>query len=92
MLTNGIHARDTMEPPMVKSASNDLNVDGAIAKTDDFSALGKYLDKLIHELEDMDNWVKDESLDIMTSLISHKHWDIHWNNLKYERNRKPCEF
>ena len=70
MLTNGIHARDTMEPPMVNSASNEHNVDGAIAKADNMSALGKYLDKVINELEDMDNWVKDESLDIMTIQVS----------------------
>ena len=70
ILTNGIHARATMEPPMVNSASNEHNVDGAIAKADNMSALGKYLDKVINELEDMDNWVKDESLDIMTIQVS----------------------
>ena len=70
MLTNGIHARATMEPPMVKSASNEHNVDGAIAKADNMSALGKYLDKVMNELEDMDNWVKDESLDIMTIQVT----------------------
>ena len=59
-----------MEPPMVNSASNEHNVDGAIAKADNMSALGKYLDKVINELEDMDNWVKDESLDIMTIPVS----------------------
>ena len=55
---------------MVNKASNELNVDGAIAKADNMSALGKYLDKVINELEDMDNWVKDESLDIMTIQVS----------------------
>ena len=70
ILTNGIHARATMEPPMVKSPSNEHDVDGAIAKADNMSALGKYLDKVINELEDMDNWVKDESLDIMTIQVS----------------------
>ena len=70
ILTNGVHARPTMEPPMVNSASNEHNVDGAIAKADNMSALGKYLDKVINELEDMDNWVKDESLDIMTIPVS----------------------
>ena len=68
ILTNGVHARPTMEPPM--SASNEHNVDGAIAKADNMSGLGKYLDKVINELEDMDNWVKDESLDIMTIQVS----------------------
>ena len=70
ILTNGIHARATMEPPTVKSAINEHNVDGPFIKSDDFSDLGKYLDKVIHELEDMDNWVKDESLDIMTIPVS----------------------
>ena len=70
ILTNGIHARATMEPPMVKSAINEHNDDGPFTKTDDLSDLGKYLDKVIHELEDMDNWVKDESLDIMTIPVS----------------------
>ena len=70
ILTNGIHARATMEPPMVNSASNERNVDGPFTKTDNLSDLGKYLDKVIHELEDMDNWVKDESLDIMTIPVS----------------------
>ena len=69
-LTNGVHARPTMEPPMANSASNEHNVDGAIAKADKMSSLGKYLDKVINELEDMDNWVKDESLDIMTIQVS----------------------
>ena len=55
---------------MVNSASNEHNVDGAIAKADNMSALGKYLDKVINELKDMDNWVKDESLDIMTIQVS----------------------
>ena len=70
ILTNGIHARTTMEPPVVKSAINENNVDGPFTKTDNLSDLGKYLDKVIHELEDMDNWVKDESLDIMTIPVS----------------------
>ena len=70
ILTNGIHARATMEPPMVKSAINEHNVDGPFTKTDNLSDLGKYLDKVIHELEDMDNWVKDESLDVMTIPVS----------------------
>ena len=55
---------------MVNSASSEHNVDGAIDKADDMSALGKYLDKVLNELEDMDNWVKDESLDIMTIQVS----------------------
>ena len=55
---------------MVNSASNEQDVDGAIAKADNMSALGKYLDKVINELEDMDDWVKDESLDIMTIQVS----------------------
>ena len=55
---------------MVNSASNERNVDGPFTKTDNLSDLGKYLDKVIHELEDMDNWVKDESLDIMTIPVS----------------------
>lgn len=70
ILINGIHARATMEPPMVKTASNELNVDGPFAKTIDLSALEKYLAKVIHELDDMDNWVKDESSDIMTMPVS----------------------
>ena len=69
---------------MVKGASNELNVDGSFAKTNDLFALGKYLNKLIHELEDMDNWVKDESLDIMTMpvskfLYSRLHLIFHYN-------------
>ena len=55
---------------MVNSASNERNVDGPFTKTDNLSDLGKYLDKVIHKLEDMDNWVKDESLDIMTIPVS----------------------
>ena len=70
ILTNGIHARATMEPPMVNSASNERNVDCPFTKTDNLSDLEKYLDKVIRELEDMDNWVKDESLDVMTIPVS----------------------
>ena len=70
ILTNGIDARATMEPPLVKSAINEHNIDGPFTKTDNLSDLGKYLDKVIDELEYMDNWVKDESLDIMTIPVS----------------------
>ena len=55
---------------MVKSAISEHNVDVPFTKTDNLSDLGKYLDKVIDELEDMDNWVKDESLDIMTIPVS----------------------
>ena len=39
IVTNGIHARATMEPPMVKTASNERDVDGPFAKPIDLSAL-----------------------------------------------------
>ena len=57
--TNGVHARSTMELTMMKCTSNEFMLDDGFASMDDLSFLGKYLDKLIHEMEDMDKWLED---------------------------------
>ena len=59
-----------MEPPMVDNASNEFIGDDTIAKLDKFSALNEYLDKVIAELEDIDNFVKDGSVDTVVMPVS----------------------
>ena len=73
-LTNGVHARATMELPMMKRTSNVFMDDDALATMNDLSSLEKYLDKLIHELEDMDKWLKEKSLDINSMQVSQFHY------------------
>ena len=63
ILTNGVRARGPMEPPMVNSVSNEFIVDDAFTT----KVLNKYLEKLIEEIEDMDNWLKDGSDDTTVS-------------------------
>ena len=70
ILANGAHARVTRELPISKSTSNEFIVDDAFPTMDDLAALGRYLDKVNHELEDMDNWTKDEFSDINVMPVS----------------------
>ena len=70
ILTNGVHARATMELPMMKSTSNEFMDDDAFATMDDLSSLEKYLDTVIHEMEDTDKWLKDGLLDINAMPVS----------------------
>ena len=70
ILTNGAHARAPMEPAMVNNASNEFIGDDTIAKLDKLSALNKYLDKVIAELEDIDNLLKDGSVDTVVMPVS----------------------
>ena len=66
ILTNGVRARAPMEPPMVNGVGNEFIVDDAFLT----SVLNQYLDKLIVEIEDMDNWLKDGSDDTMLMPVS----------------------
>ena len=59
-----------MEPPMVNNASNEFIGDDTIAKLDKLSAINEYLDKVIAELEDIDNFVKDGSVDTVVMPVS----------------------
>ena len=70
MLTTGAHVRAPMEPPMVNNASNEFIGDDTIAKLDKLSAINEYLDKVIAELEDIDNFVKDGSVDTVVMPVS----------------------
>ena len=81
ILTNGAHARAPMEPPMVNDSSNEFIGDDTIAKSDKLSALNKYLDKVIAELEDIDNFVKDGSVDTVVMPVSQIF--IHRIQIKY---------
>ena len=83
ILTNGAHARAPMEPPMVNNASNEFIGDDTIAKLDKLSALNKYLDKVIAELEDIDNLLRDGSADTVAMPVSHIF--IHRVEIKYVR-------
>ena len=67
ILTNGAHARAPMEPPMV---NNEFIDNDSIDKLDKFSALNKYLDEVIAELEDIDNLLKDGSVDPVVMPVS----------------------
>ena len=67
ILTNGAHARATMEPPMV---NNEFIGNDSIDKLDKLSALNKYLDEVIAELEDIDNLLKDGSVDPVVMPVS----------------------
>ena len=81
ILTNGAHARVSMEPSMVNNASNEFIGDDTIAKLDKLSALNKYLDKVMAELEDIDNFVKDGSVDTVVMPVSQIF--IHRIQIKY---------
>ena len=70
ILTNGAHARAPMEPPMVNNASNEFIGDDTIAKLDKLSAINEYLDKVIAELEEIDNFLKDGSVDTVVMPVS----------------------
>ena len=70
ILTNGAHARAPMEPPMAMNASNEFIGDDTIAKLDKLSAINEYLDKVIAELEDIDNFLKDGSVDTVVMPVS----------------------
>ena len=70
ILTNGAHAHAPMEPPTVNGVSNELIVDDAFPTKDILSVLNKYLDKVIAELEDIDNVVKDGSVDTVVMPVS----------------------
>ena len=70
ILTTGAHVRAPMEPPMVNNASNEFIGDDTIAKLDKLSALNKYLDTVIAELEDIDNLLKDGSVDTVVMPVS----------------------
>ena len=70
MLTTGAHVRAPMEPPMVNNASNEFIGDDTIAKLDKLSAINEYLDKVIAELEDIDNLLKDGSVDTVVMPVS----------------------
>ena len=70
ILTTGAHARAPMEPPMVDNASNEFIGDDTIAKLDKLSAINEYLDKVIAELEDIDNLLKDGSVDTVIMPVS----------------------
>ena len=83
MLTSGAHARVPMEPLMVNNASNEFIRDDAVAESDRLSALNKYLDKVIAELEDIDNLLKDGSADTVAMPVSHIF--IHRIEIKYLR-------
>ena len=83
ILTTGAHARAPMEPQMDNNASNELIGDDAIAELDKLSALNKYLDKVIAELEDIDNLLKDGSADTVAMPVSHIF--IHRIEIKYLR-------
>ena len=83
ILTNGADARVPLETPMVNNASNKFIRDDAIAELDKLSALNKYLDKVIAELEDIDNLLKDGSVDTVAMPVSHIF--IHRIEIKYLR-------
>ena len=83
ILTNGAHARAPMEPQMDNNASNGFIRDDAIAELDKLSALNKYLDKVIAELEDIDNLLKDGSVDAVAMPVSYIF--IHRIEIKYLR-------
>ena len=70
ILTTGAHARAPMDPPMADNASNEFIGDDAIAELDKLSALKKYLDGVIAELEDIDNLLKDGSVDTVDMPVS----------------------
>ena len=83
ILTNGAHARAPMEPQMDNNASNEFIRDDAIAELDKLSALNKYLDKEIAELEDIDNLLKDGLVDTVAMPVSYIF--IHRIEIKYLR-------
>ena len=70
ILTTGANARAPMDPPMVDNASNEFIDDDTIAESNKLSVLDKYLDKVIAELEDIDNFVKDGSVDTVVMPVS----------------------
>ena len=87
IFTNGAHARAPMEPHMDNNAINDFFVrfirDDTIAELDKLSAPNKYLDKVIAELEDIDNLLKDGSVDAVAMPVSYIF--IHRIEIKYLR-------
>ena len=83
IFTNGAHARAPMEPQMDNNASNEFIRDDAIAELDKLSALNKYLDKEIAELEDIDNLLKDGLVDTVAMPVSYIF--IHRIEIKYLR-------
>ena len=72
-----------MEPPMVNNASNEFIGDDTIAKLDKLSAINEYLDKVIAELEDIDNFVKDGSVDTVVMPVSQIF--IHMIKINYQK-------
>ena len=83
ILTNGADASFPLETPMVNNTSNKFIRDDAIAELDKLSALNKYLDKVIAELEDIDNLLRDGSADTVAMPVSHIF--IHRIEIKYLR-------